>query len=234
MPPAELSTTFRFIGRRDGVPYERGRERVLYRHHADGHLSLHASSENAERGVVREALCTVTAAGRPHDAYTRIHLDGAYEGSGWFRFGADFAEAECFNVKTGRSSQRLALSGAVCGFGAHPVSTDLLLCGGYDRGVGGVQRPPNVFLSSPDHFGRTGPLLAPVVLDVEYVGRETIDTPAGRLDADHWRFPGDDGSAGHGHPTEDLWALADTFVLLHAEVGGGIGTTYQLTALEGL
>jgi len=228
MSSREFSAVIRFVGDRDGAPYERGRERALYRLHPDGRSTLHASSENFDRRVVREVVCTLGPDGAPEDAYSRVHVADAYVGSAWFRFGDGLAEAECFNAAAGRLSQRLSLNGRVRGFGLHPVTTDLLLCAGYDRAAGGVQRPPNMFLSSADHFGRTGPMLSPVTLDVEYVGREALDTPAGRFEADHWRFPGDDGSAGHGHPTEDMWALAGTLVLLRAEVGGEIGTTYEL------
>ena len=94
-----------------------------------------------------------------------------------------------------------------------------------------IQLLDNVLLSSPHHFGATGPELAPVKLEVEYLGVETRHTACGDFETDHWRIlPGNDRT-GHTHPGEDLWALKDTFVFVEAAIGS-VGYRYELASFE--
>ena len=168
----------------------------------------------------------MAADSRPLEAFTRIQVDGRYEGSGWFRFEENRVRSETFNRTTGNASKVTPIDGRVGAFCAHPVSTDVMFVAAFDQ-VAKTQRQKlrNVFLNSPDPFGRTGPELAPTNSVMEYAGRETLQTAAGTFETDQYRLYSKDADK---DPIEHLWVLPDTCVFIQAKAGGGFNTTYDL------
>jgi hypothetical protein len=229
-----IEARIRFMTTRDGPSTQRGWETVSYDFHGDGLITLRAHSVSNDPEVIRDVIYTLSPDYLPLETFLRIQVEGRYEGSGWFRFTEGLAESEVFNVKTGRSNQRIPLEGRVNAFVAHPVSTDVLISAAFNHDdASAVQQLPNVFLSSTDPYGRTGPVLAPSESTIEYLGREKLDTPAGQQDADHYvlhaKLGATDGSL---KPFEDLWCLAGTGVFLRAHARPPFDTTYELETLS--
>lgn len=115
-------------------------------------------------------------------------------------------------------------------FGNHAIANDGILMALYDLGRGpGTQHVETVLLSSPDHRGATGPMLVGTSLTIEYVGETDLQVIAGNFRARHFRIVGVPGMP-EAHPVYELWVTADDdYVLLKAEVGGYMQTTYELT-----
>jgi hypothetical protein len=112
-----------------------GRRVPLYREwfattwHEDGQRTVRSFCELerglvADRTVLRDVTYTVDAERRPLDCFVRLHRNGVYLGSAWFRFGPDFAECEAHGVEIGRLSQRFD-GCAVPSFGAHALTCDI-------------------------------------------------------------------------------------------------------------
>jgi hypothetical protein len=229
-----VETSFRFLTTRDGREFERGRETAAYQFHDDGLIGVRIHSESDSPAVVRDAIYTLDSAWRPRECLLRIQNEGRHEGSGWFRFEDDVATFEGWNVKTGRISQRIALESPVTALVAHPVTTDAMLAASYVHGRPGpsMQRLAGAFLSSADPYGRTGPLLTPSDSYLDYAGRETVETPAGPAEADHYLLYLPENGKPAAEPLQDLWCLAGTALLLRARARGSYQTRYEPVRLE--
>ena len=91
---------------------------------------------------------------------------------------------------------------------------------------------PNLFLTSPDHRGATGPLLFVTGFAIVYVGDERIAVEAGEFEARHFQITGTAGNLPEEHPPYDVWCTADDdYILLKASAGGYMQTHYELTDL---
>jgi len=204
--------------------------------HEDGQRTVRSVCELARglvapRSVLRDVTYTVDAERRPLDCFVRVHRDGAFLGSAWFRFGHDFAECEAYGIEIGRLSQRFDRR-SVPSFGAHALTCDVTHLEHFDHSrPDRVQPARGVMLSSMEHDGCSGPLLCPIDFRIEYVGRESLTVPAGTFEADHYRFLLE-GSLPQEHPTEELWCIPGDFTFLKVHVGGNVDTTYELQHLE--
>jgi hypothetical protein len=229
-----VDTAYRFLAMRDGRTVERGRETASYQFHGDGLIGVRIHSESDSPAVVRDAIYTLDARWRPLECLLRIQSDGHHEGSGWFRFSPDEATFEGWNASTGRVSQRIPLRSPATALVAHPVTTDAMLAAAYDHDRGGptMQRPAGVYLSSTDPYGRTGPMLAPSDVFLDYGGRETVPTPAGPADADRYLLHLAEGGQPAAEPLQELWCVPGTTLLLRARARGAYRTTYELTRWE--
>lgn len=229
MPPPpfrHIELRIRFRTQRDGRPFERGLETATYEFNEDGLITYCASSGSDDPRIRRDVIYTLDRDYRPLEAFVRLQVEGRYEGSGWFRFEANAVSSETFNHKTGRQSQVTRLAAPVRAFVSHPVTTDVMLAAAYDKSRRGRQPLGGVFTSSADPFGRVGPSLSPSSnLSLEYAGRESLETPAGRFEADRYAlFTGPAAK----EPAETMWTLADTCVFVHARAGGPFNTEYEL------
>ena len=209
-----------------------GREWFSFTWHEDGQVTLRAHCEIeagvvAERSVLRDVVYTMDSHYRPHDCFVRLQENGKFLGTGWYRFCDDVVEAESFNAHHGRRSEHRQLSEPALSFGAHPVSCDMLHLPRYDLSAGpGISSQTGILMSSLEHDGCSGPELRTLDLDLEYVGREAVDVPAGRFTCDHYRFLLD------SHPAEDLWCMPETFVFVKITVGGYMSASFDLVGLE--
>jgi len=105
-----------------------------------------------------------------------------------------------------------------------------------DRTRGPHQRPFRVFLPSGDHRGATPPLIAESVIQLAYIGEETIDVAAGRFACRHFCFSDERGGMATdkgAHPDYHLWVTADEdAIFVQGGVGGYMQTWYELVEFE--
>lgn len=216
----------------DRLGQERGREYFMIDTHGDGSRSCTAHCEIDDRpSVMRDITYSLDADWLPTDCFVRLAVNDRFMGTGWFRFGADFAECETYTAIEGRVSQRMETSGRLRTFQNHAIQCDAWHLRLYDRKRHGVQMVEEILLSSPDHRGATGPLLFRAGLCIDFVGEESIEVVAGRFDALHFRFVSAPGLPVE-HPPYDIWCTADgDFVFLKGVIGGYMQTCYELTEL---
>lgn len=223
-----------------GKQREFGREWFSITTHQDGERTLRAQCEIergvvAERDVLRDVTYTTDSLFRPVDCYTRIHANGKFLGAGWMRFRGCEAECESLSATNGRVSQRVRLERPARSLGSHPVSSDAFHLPRFDHRLQDrVQYQPDVWMTSLEHDGCSGPLLASLPLSLEYCGRETVTVGAGTFEADHYRFLIEvaTGAVPRQHPTEDLWCLPNSYIFIKATVGGYMAASFELVELD--
>ncbi len=219
-----------FVTQKNGADVVRGEEVVSYDWNDDGLITYRAISRSFDPKITRDAVYTLDKDYRPRDAYTRIQVNGQYEGAGWFRFDDGAIHATTHNRIHGDRHSTTKIDGRVGAFCAHPVSTDVMFAAAFDRSRGTQKQAlKNIFLSSPDPFGRTGPELAPAHSAMTYAGREVVKTSVGAFETDHYRLFSTEKAE---EPIEYLWVLPGTCVFIQARAGGGFNTRYELVELS--
>lgn len=220
---------------------ERGREWFAFSHHADGSTTLRAQCEIEEPAptVLRDVILSLDAAGRPRNLHVHLVVGDAPMGSGWFDIahhdGGGTIACESAGPSIGRVSQRVAFTGALDGFGTHPIVGDGYLTRCMDVGRGPHRRALHVYVPSPDHRGATPPLAAEVRIDLEYRGDETVSVAAGTFACRRFAFidASEGGMGGTRHPPYEIWVTADDdAVFVQGGVGGYMATWYELVELE--
>lgn len=213
---------------------ERGREYFSITQQRDGCKVVHAHCEIDDAPmVVRDVVLSLDPDNYPLDSHVRLTVGHQFEGSGWFRFGNDYAECETFNQRDGRISQRIELEQRIRWLGTHPILCDALGAACYDLSQGpGKTLFPSMALTSPDHRGATGPLLFRLGFGIEFVGRETIEVPAGTFKCLHFRYTDTGGQMPEEHPAYDVWCTEEDYILLAAQAGGYMQTRYDLVELS--
>ncbi len=215
---------------------ERGRERFTITQQSDGVdvMLAHCEIDDAPPVVRDVCLALRHDDSSPIDCSVRLSVGGKFEGSGWMRFAEHYAECESFNQRDGRISQRIDTDSRIQWLQAHPIVGDALLMKLYDLSQGpGEQALSNLFLTSPDHRGATGPQFFVTGFNLVFVGEEEITVQAGTFNARHFQVTGTEGNLPETHPPYDLWCTADDdYIFLRAGVGGYMQTHYELTELS--
>ncbi len=213
----------------------RGREYFHVDVHSDGKRTITAHCEIDDRpSVMRDITYSIDEDWNPMDCFVRLSVDDKFMGSGWFRFGPDFAECETNSLLDGRVSQRMETNGRLKTFQNHAIACDSWHMRLFDlsRPADEVQSIDEMLLSSPDHRGATGPMLFRIGFGVEYVGEESIEVEAGKFDALHFRFVSSPGLP-EAHPPYDIWCTNDgDFTFLRGDIGGYMQTYYELVELS--
>ena len=227
--------TIRYTSKKpDRIDEERGREYFTINVHSDGKRTCIAHCEIDDRpSVMRDITYSLDEDWYPTDCFVRIVVNDRFMGSGWFRFGADYAECETYTALDGRVTQRMETNGRLMTFQNHAIVCDAWHMRLFDlsKAGQGVQSIDEMLLSSPDHRGATGPMLFRIGFGVEYVGEETIDVEAGNFDALHFRFVSSPGLP-EAHPPYDIWCTNDEeFIFLRGDIGGYMQTFYELVEL---
>lgn len=214
---------------------ERGREFFTITTQRDGVIVMDAHCEiDDEPNVIRDVVLAMNADASPIDGSLRLSVGNALEGSGWYRFGKDFAELEAINREIGRTSERIETDEPVRWLQAHPIVGDGLLMKLYDLSKGkGIQYFKDLLLTSPDHRGATGPMLYKLdSMGLEYHGEEEITVAAGTFRARHFSLASADGLE-EEHPAYNVWVTADeNYLLLKAGVAGYMQTHYELESVD--
>lgn len=228
-----LRGTIRYTSKKpDQLDRERGREHFTLTQQTDGTDVLLAHCEiDDEPDVARDVLLAMRHdTSRPLDCSVRLSVGGKFEGSGWMHFGDGYAECQTVNAQEGRISERVELTAPVRWLQAHPIVGDALLMRLYDLQQGpGKTFFPDMFLTSPDHRGATGPMFFRTGFSIVYVGEEDVSVVAGNFKARHFQITDTAGNLPEEHPPYDLWCTADDdYVMLRAGVGGYMQTHYEL------
>ena len=93
---------------------ERGREYFHITVHSDGRRTCMAHSEIDDRpSVMRDIVYSLDAQWMPTDCFVRLSVNDRFTGTGWFRFGKDFAECETYTALDGRVTQGELVVGQV-------------------------------------------------------------------------------------------------------------------------
>lgn len=217
----------------DRLGQERGREYFMINTHGDGKRTCIAHCEIDDRpSVMRDITYSLDENWNPMDCFVRLAVNDRFMGSGWFRFGPDFAECETWTALEGRVTQRMETTGPLRSFQNHAIQCDAWHLRLYDRSQRkGVQTLSELLLSSPDHRGATGPLLFRAGLCIDFVGEESLEVGAGTFDALHYKFVSAPGLPVE-HPPYDIWCTADgDFIFLKGVIGGYMQTHYELAEL---
>ena len=218
---------------------ERGREWFSFTHHGDGRTIMRARCEIEEPDpkVLRDIVYGIGPAMVPEHLHVHLTVGDTFMGSGWMRHDAAAGVIECesFGPSIGRVSQRVAVGGHFDGFGTHPIAGDGFMTRVIDVSKGPHRRNVRCFLPSPDHRGATPPLIAEVLIGLEYVGEEEMTVAAGTFACRHYRYIDDlgPGMGGKTHPTYDMWVTADAdSVFVYGAIDGGMMARYELVELE--
>ncbi len=215
---------------------ERGREVFTLNQQADGTdiLLAHCEIDDAPNVIRDVSLAMRHADSSPLDCSVRLTVGDQFEGTGWMRFADGYAECETYNYRDGRISQRIETPFQVPWLQAHPIMGDALLMRCYDLSQGpGEQLIENMFLTSPDHRGATGPQFFVTQLVLVYVGEQELEVEAGTFQARHFQVTGTAGNLPEEHPPYEVWCTADDdYILLRAGAGGYMQTHYELCELE--
>lgn len=227
--------TIRYTSKKpDRIDEERGREYFTINVHSDDKRTCIAHCEIDDRpSVMRDITYSLDEDWYPMDCFVRIAVNDRFMGSGWFRFGANYAECETYTALDGRVTQRMETDGRLMTFQNHAIVCDAWHMRLFDlsKAGQGVQSIDEMLLSSPDHRGATGPMLFRIGFGVEYVGEENIDVEAGNFDALHFRFVSSPGLP-EAHPPYDIWCTNDgEFIFLRGDIGGYMQTFYELVEL---
>jgi hypothetical protein len=219
----------------DRMGQERGREYFNLTQQTDGIdvLLAHCEIDDSPNVVRDVSLALDHQDSSPLDCSVRISVGDQFEGTGWMRFADGYAECESYNRKDGRITQRIETNEKVAWLQSHPIVGDALLMKLYDLSNGpGSMAFKNLFLSSPDHRGATGPLFFVTGFTLIYIGEERITVQAGSFDARHFMVTGTAGNLPKEHPPYNVWCTADDdYILLKASAGGYMQTHYELTQL---
>jgi hypothetical protein len=227
--------TIRYTSKKpERLDEERGREYFTINVHGDGKRTCIAHCEIDDRpSVMRDITYSLDEDWYPMDCFVRLAVNDEFMGSGWFRFGPDFAECETYTALDGRVTQRMETRGRLKTFQNHAIVCDAWHMRLFDLGKAGagVQSIDEMLLSSPDHRGATGPMLFRIGFGVEYIGEEAIEVEAGKFDSLHFRFVSSPGLP-EAHPPYDIWCTNDgDFVFLRGDIGGYMQTYYELVEL---
>lgn len=227
--------TIRYTSKKpERLDEERGREYFTINVHGDGKRTCIAHCEIDDRpSVMRDITYSLDEDWYPMDCFVRLAVNDRFTGSGWFRFGPDFAECETYTSLDGRVTQRMATQGRLKTFQNHAIVCDAWHMRLFDlnKAGEGVQSIDEMLLSSPDHRGATGPMLFRIGFGVEYIGEEAIEVEAGKFDSLHFRFVSAPGLP-EAHPPYDIWCTNDEdFIFLRGDIGGYMQTYYELVEL---
>lgn len=239
MKHRSIAGTIRYTSMKPGMAgVERGREHFRFTHHQDGSVILRATCdiEEPDPTVLRDVIYHLGPGMVPLNLQVQLTVGDVHMGSGWMRHDPATGTLECesFSPSLGRISQVVAAGGAFDAFGTHPVVGDGFLARLMDVGAGPHRRMMRVFLPSPDHRGATPPLIAEVMINLDYVGDEARTVAAGTFHCRHFRFV-DDSDAGMGgktHPDYDIWVTADDdCILVYGSIDGYMMNRYELVEL---
>lgn len=217
---------------------ERGRENFTFTVHTDGKRTLRALCEIEEPAptVMRDVTYSLDEHDMPMDCFVRLTVGDRFMGAGLFVFQDGYVECESYGPSIGRVSQKRAIDGTFDGFGTHPIQGDAYITKKVDVARGPHTHQLRTFLPSIDHRGATPPLIAEALMQLAYIGDETVTVKAGTFDCRHFRFGDEHGGMATekgAHPDYDVWVTADEdAIFVQGGVGGYMQSWYELVELQ--
>jgi hypothetical protein len=199
----------------DGVL--RGTESFELLAHADGARTLTISTDLRARNGWFNVTLRVAGDYRPLEAYVNYWNAGRYKGSGYFLVVGDVLAAQSAGP-SGRQSRETAVP-ARFSIGAHPVAADGWHTANHD--ASGASKQTIALYSVEAGADVTRAVLGEMVsLDIEYLGEEDLEVPAGRFATRKYRLAG----------VNDLWVYGADKIVVKSEIGVR-NLRYVLTAL---
>lgn len=197
----------------------RGGERFELAVHADGSRTLSISSDLTSRNAWFTVVLRSAADFRPLEAYADYWNGGVHKGSALFRVEGERVVAESRGNASGLQRSEVVVP-ARFSIGSHPVSADGWHTASHDPARPGKQ---SISLYSVEAGADPAkPVLGTLVaLDIEYVGEETIEVPAGRFETRRYRLAG----------MNDLWVYGPDRIVIKSELPAR-GLRYVLTSLQ--
>lgn len=102
---------------------ETGREWFSVTVQPSGERTVRAQCKMDDEQVLRDVVWTMDADWHPIDAYVRLSVGGAWQGSGWFHCAGAVVTGEIQSAAAGRLRQRLELEAPAAIFGAPRLFT---------------------------------------------------------------------------------------------------------------
>lgn len=187
--------------------------------HPDGSRLLSISSDMTARDAWFTVVLRTAADFRPLDAYASYWTSSGYKGSGRFIVDGDKLLAESAGPESGLQRRETTVP-ARFSIGTHPVSGDGWHTANFDPA--GPTRQKFTLYSAEASPDRSKPVLGTLVmLDIEYLGEETIEVPAGKFLTQHYRLAG----------VNDLWVHGPDRIVIRSDLPAR-GTRYVLTSLQ--
>lgn len=197
----------------------RGGERFELAVHVDGSRTVSISSDLTSRNAWFTVVLRSAADFRPLEAYADYWNGGVHKGSGLFRVEGERVFAESRGKTSGVQRSETVVP-ARFSIGAHPVSADGWHTASHDATKPGKQQ---ISLYSVEAGADPAkPVLGTLVsLDIEFLGEETIEVPAGRFETRRYRLAG----------MNDLWVHGPERIVVKSELPAR-GLRYVLTSLQ--
>ncbi len=202
----------------------RGGEHFQLVVNSDGTRTLSISSDLAWRNSWFTVVLRSAADFRPLEAYVSYWSGGRYKGSGHFLVKGERMLAESNGPDSGRQTREMALP-ACFSIGTHPVSADGWHTANLDASnlaTSKTAKRPLQLYSVDASADTTKPVLGTLVpLEVEYLGDETIEVPAGRFTTQRYQLAG----------MNNLWVYGADRIVIRSELPAR-GLRYVLTSLN--
>jgi hypothetical protein len=197
----------------------RGGERFELAVHVDGSRTLSISSDLTSRNAWFTVVLRGATDFRPLEAYADYWNGGVHKGSGLFRVEGERVFAESRGKASGVQRSETVVPTRFS-IGAHPVSADGWHTASHDAAKPGKQQ---IALYSVEAGADPAkPVLGTLLsLDIEYLGEETIEVPAGRFETRRYRLAG----------MNDLWVHGPERIVVKSELPAR-GLRYVLTSLQ--
>jgi hypothetical protein len=198
----------------------RGEERWQLLVHPDGTRTLLMWHDLFARNAQFTVVLRNDAAFRPVDAFVSYWNAGRFKGSA--HINVEGAKLTAMSHGPAGAIARDTDVPAVFSIGTHPVAADGWHTAGYDDARGGVQTLQRYSMEASTDL--TLPVLGTMLpLQVERVGVETVEVPAGRFEAMHWKVAG----------MNDLYVVGPDRLVVKSVIPAR-GLQYVLTSGEGL
>lgn len=211
-----VAGTYRYETVSDGRV--RGEERFQLFVHPDGSRTLSIWHDLAARNAQFTVVLRNAADFRPLDAFVSYWNGGSFKGAAHFLVDGATLTASS-RGPAGVVPQRIDVP-ATFSIGTHPVAGDGWHTAGYDVTRGGRQSLHLYGLEASADLTR--PVLGTLrSLEVERLGTETIEVPAGRFEAERWRLSG----------VNDLWVVGPDRLVVKSVIAAR-DLQYVLTRFE--
>ena len=167
---------------------ESGREWVTLTADPEGSRSVHALCELDDVGLRREATIAYGPGFRARHGYLYLRQQGAFLGSGWFRFQNHRVSLEAETAAEGRVSQSMDFREPIGLFAPHPVFLDGWHSTLHDPNGPAIQDLKNCITSSPLWHGGSGPMICAQHRRIQRLADEEVTVGAGTFACEHYHL----------------------------------------------
>lgn len=193
----------------------------------NGGRAMRSVTEFDDRKVLRDACWSVGPNWEAREGYTREVIDGRFVAESWISVDGDTVECQARTDQLGRVSQRLSVGRTTDYLGLHTILADCLVAAPRGCSEAGAEKPIVCVTNSVADYGMGGYCAQAVTPLVTYVGRETVEVQAGRLEGEHFRVRWSDYVPAYSN----FWVTPGDFIPLRLRGASG-PVSYELARLE--